>query len=127
MPWVRAGVGAVATQANTRTAYGDELLDLLARGVSPDSALRLAVARDSGAASRQVGVVARDGRAELTVQAAIAWLSFTMMQSPRYWALVQISHTSPGATRALRTLNGTRAYSRGPVTVCDSPRKPGPL
>ena len=29
VPWVRAGVGAVATQASTRTAYGDELLDML--------------------------------------------------------------------------------------------------
>ncbi len=74
VPWVRAGVGAVATQANTRTAYGDELLDLLARGLSPDSALRLAVAGDSGAASRQVGVVARDGRtAQHTGSGASAW------------------------------------------------------
>lgn len=74
VPWVRAGVGAVATQASTRTAYGDELLDLLARGVSPDSALRLAVARDSGAASRQVGVVGRDGRtAQHTGSGASAW------------------------------------------------------
>lgn len=74
VPWVRAGVGAVATQANTRTAYGDELLDLLARGVSPDSALRLAVARDSGGASRQVGVVGRDGRtAQHTGRGASAW------------------------------------------------------
>src|SRR5687768_17125089 len=74
VPWVRAGVGAVATQANTRTAYGDELLDLLARGASPDSALRVAIARDSGAASRQVGVVARDGRtAQHTGSGASAW------------------------------------------------------
>ncbi|MCH7532878.1 MAG: DUF1028 domain-containing protein [Gemmatimonadetes bacterium] len=35
VPWVRAGVGAVATQASTRTAYGDELLDMLEQGVEP--------------------------------------------------------------------------------------------
>src|SRR5690348_13863493 len=29
VPWVRAGVGAVATQANTRTEYGNELLDAI--------------------------------------------------------------------------------------------------
>ena len=29
VPWVRAGVGAVATQASTRTEYGQELLDML--------------------------------------------------------------------------------------------------
>ena len=62
VPWVRAGVGAVATQANTRTEYGTGLLDLLASGVAPDAALRRLLAADSGAASRQVGVIAMDGR-----------------------------------------------------------------
>ncbi|HXV85412.1 MAG TPA: DUF1028 domain-containing protein, partial [Gemmatimonadales bacterium] len=61
VPWVRAGVGAVATQANTRTAYGDELLDLLAQGVPPSEALARAVAADSGAPSRQVGVIGLQG------------------------------------------------------------------
>src|SRR5687768_4982002 len=32
VPWVRAGVGAVATQANTRTDYGQILLEALAKG-----------------------------------------------------------------------------------------------
>jgi len=40
VPWVRAGVGAVATQARTRTQYGEELLDLLEDGRTPDEALR---------------------------------------------------------------------------------------
>jgi uncharacterized Ntn-hydrolase superfamily protein len=62
VPWVRAGVGAVATQANTRTEYGNGLLDLLASGLSPDSALKRLLAADSGAASRQVGVISIDGR-----------------------------------------------------------------
>ena len=62
VPWVRAGVGAVATQANTRTEYGNELLDRIAAGLTPDSALKAVLAADSGAASRQVGVIAVDGR-----------------------------------------------------------------
>ncbi|MBL8998896.1 MAG: DUF1028 domain-containing protein, partial [Gemmatimonadetes bacterium] len=61
VPWVRAGVGAVATQANTRTEYGTLLLDGLAAGLTPAAALQAALAADSGAASRQVGVVARSG------------------------------------------------------------------
>ena len=61
VPWVRAGVGAVATQANTRVAYGNELLDLLASGTSAGDALARAVAADSGAASRQVGVIGLKG------------------------------------------------------------------
>lgn len=62
VPWVRAGVGAVATQANTRTEYGSGILDLLAAGLSPDSALRRMLAADTAAASRQVGVISSDGR-----------------------------------------------------------------
>ena len=61
VPWVRAGVGAVATQAFTRTLYGQELLDLLADGWSPDSALAQRLAADTLAERRQVGVVSLDG------------------------------------------------------------------
>jgi uncharacterized Ntn-hydrolase superfamily protein len=62
VPWVRAGVGAVATQANTRTEYGDELLDALGRGEAPQLALSRLLGSDSGAISRQVGVIGVDGR-----------------------------------------------------------------
>ena len=62
VPWVRVGVGAVATQANTRTEYGNELLDALAKGESPSEALRRLLAADSGAASRQIGVIDVKGR-----------------------------------------------------------------
>ncbi len=61
VPWVRAGVGAVATQASTRTAYGDELLDLLEEGLTPEEALSRATAGDELLPRRQVGVVALDG------------------------------------------------------------------
>ncbi len=61
VPWVRAGVGAVATQASTRTEYGEELLDMLEAGLSPGEALASATAADPMAERRQVGVVALDG------------------------------------------------------------------
>ena len=62
VPWVRGGVGAVATQAYTRTDYGHGLIDDLAAGIAPAEALRRRVAADTGAARRQVGVIAADGR-----------------------------------------------------------------
>jgi uncharacterized Ntn-hydrolase superfamily protein len=62
VPWVRAGVGAVATQAATRVQYGEELLDLLEAGLTPDEALARALAGDQAAARRQVGVVDAQGR-----------------------------------------------------------------
>ena len=61
VPWVRAGVGAVATQASTRTAYGRELLDMLEEGLTPRDALDRAMAGDPESERRQVGVVALDG------------------------------------------------------------------
>ena len=62
VPWVRAGVGAVATQANTRTEYGQILLDALAKGEEPAHALVRALAADSQALSRQIGVIAITGK-----------------------------------------------------------------
>lgn len=62
VPWVRAGVGAVATQASTRPEYGEELLDRLAAGEAPESALQAALADDAGADRRQIGVVDASGR-----------------------------------------------------------------
>ena len=62
VPWVRVGVGAVATQANTRTEYGNELLDALAKGEAPDEALRRLLVKDTAAQSRQIGVISKDGR-----------------------------------------------------------------
>ena len=74
VPWVRAGVGAVATQASTRTEYGAELLDLLEQGMSPARALERAVGADSNARRRQVGVVALDGTsAQHTGEGTTAW------------------------------------------------------
>lgn len=62
VPWVRAGVGAVATQGGTRVEYGPELLDLLAKGVSAKEALDRLVAADTDRERRQVGVIGVDGR-----------------------------------------------------------------
>lgn len=61
VPWVRAGVGAVATQASTRTEYGNEILARLAAGESAATALEEALAGDPGADRRQIGVASIDG------------------------------------------------------------------
>ena len=74
VPWVRAGVGAVATQAYTRVEYGPELLDDIQAGVTPAEALRRRLAADSGSRRRQVGVIAADGRgAQHTGEGTDAW------------------------------------------------------
>jgi uncharacterized Ntn-hydrolase superfamily protein len=74
VPWVRAGVGAVATQASTRTEYGIEILDRLAAGEAARPALEGALGGDPGADRRQIGVASVDGGvAQHTGSATNAW------------------------------------------------------
>ena len=61
VPWARAGVGAVATQAITEGAYGPRCLDAIQGGAAAPAALAQAQAADEAALLRQVGVVAADG------------------------------------------------------------------
>ncbi len=63
VPWVRAGVGAVATQSWTIVEYGQQGLDLLAEGHAPEKVLELLLAGDQGRELRQVGVLDAQGRA----------------------------------------------------------------
>jgi uncharacterized Ntn-hydrolase superfamily protein len=63
VPHVRAGVGAVCTQASTVVEYGPRGLDLLARGVEPRAVLEQLLANDDQRESRQVGVIDMKGRA----------------------------------------------------------------
>ncbi|MCH7664555.1 MAG: DUF1028 domain-containing protein [Acidobacteria bacterium] len=62
VPWARAGVGAVATQAWTVVEYGSDGLDLLAEGMSPEDALEKLLADDAGRESRQIGMIDMQGR-----------------------------------------------------------------
>lgn len=63
VPFARAGVGAVATQADANTAYGPKALALLGRGVGPKDAVHRLVRSDRDAGHRQVGLVDARGRA----------------------------------------------------------------
>jgi len=62
VPHVRAGVGAVCTQASTVVEYGPHGLDLLAKGVEPKEVLAQLLADDDQRESRQVGVIDVQGR-----------------------------------------------------------------
>ena len=63
VPWAKAGVGAVATQAAGVAAYGPKVLALLEEGLEPAAALERALADDGARETRQLGVVTADGRA----------------------------------------------------------------
>jgi len=63
VPWVRAGIGAVCTQASTMVEYGVRGLDLMAKGVAPQAAIAQLLADDAGRESRQLGMIDMQGRA----------------------------------------------------------------
>ncbi len=78
VPWVRAGVGAVATQAWTNHSFGPRGLDLLAQGVAPSDAVRQLLADDTLASRRQLGMVDMQGRtATFTGQATADYAGAT--------------------------------------------------
>ena len=63
VPWLEAGVGAVATQAMAEVAHGPDGLARLRAGRSPEDALADILGPDDGAETRQVAIVDATGRA----------------------------------------------------------------
>ncbi len=63
VPWVRAGVGAVATQSLVLVSYGPLGLDLMDEGMSAPEALLKLVEEDAHSAVRQVAMVDVEGNA----------------------------------------------------------------
>ena len=74
VPWARAGVGAVATQALANVRYGPDGLVALASGVLAQPVLDALIGADPGAAQRQLGIVdALGGAATYTGAGCLPW------------------------------------------------------
>ena len=74
VPWAKAGVGAVATQAAGVAAHGPRVLALLEEGLGPSDALERVLTGDEARESRQLGVVTADGRSAARTGAdCLAW------------------------------------------------------
>ncbi|MDP9226530.1 MAG: DUF1028 domain-containing protein [Actinomycetota bacterium] len=63
VPWARAGVGAVATQALANLAYGPDGLALMENGNEASAAVQAVTEADDEREHRQVGMVDSQGRA----------------------------------------------------------------
>ncbi|MFW9845130.1 MAG: DUF1028 domain-containing protein [Candidatus Thorarchaeota archaeon] len=63
VPWARAEIGAVATQAWANTSYGPRGLELLAAGRSASETLQILLKDDDKVEHRQVGIVDSNGTA----------------------------------------------------------------
>lgn len=64
-PWLRAGVGAVASQNITLPALGPQILDALEAGLEPAAALDQALSRNGYSQYRQVAPLDNQGRSAL--------------------------------------------------------------
>jgi uncharacterized Ntn-hydrolase superfamily protein len=74
VPWARAGVGAVATQALANLSYGPDGLEMLASGGDAAEVVRALTDADAQRAHRQLGIVdARGGAATYTGDDCLDW------------------------------------------------------
>ena len=74
VPWAKAGVGAVATQAWANTDLGPDGLRLMASGMPAASALDAVLEGDDGREERQAGFVdANGGAATFTGSGCVDW------------------------------------------------------
>ena len=62
VPYIAAGIGAIATQALVNPYYGIDGLKLLREGRSPHDVVETLIAADSGHASRQLHIMDAGGR-----------------------------------------------------------------
>jgi uncharacterized Ntn-hydrolase superfamily protein len=123
VPWVRAGVGAVATQSIAEPAYGPRALDSLAAGARAREALDELVGDDDLARFRQVAVVDAHGNvATHTGEGCIAYAGHqaghefsaqaNMMVSAEVWpAMAHAFEAAAGplARRLLAALHAAEA------------------
>ncbi len=123
VPWARAGVGAVATQANVEVSYGPRALELLAGGIDARAALTQLVDQDPGSAGRQVAVVDADGNVAVHtgescmpqaghVTGEAVSCQANIMVSERVWPAMLAAYTSapgPLASRLLAALDAAEA------------------
>ena len=63
VPWLEAGVGAIATQASVNVSFGPMGLEMLRAGQAADAVVAALVAGDEQAHIRQLGIVDSQGRA----------------------------------------------------------------
>jgi len=120
VPWVRPGVGAIATQSFVDARYGYEGIELLTAGRSPDATLAELLAADRDPGIRQVGIVDATGRAAahtgLDCVTAAGHLTrpgvsvqANMMERPTVWLAMLAAYEAADGDLADRLLTALRA------------------
>lgn len=100
VPWARAKVGAIATQAWANISFGPDGLRLLEAGMSAKETVDQLIAQDEGRDHRQLGVVDRDGRsASFTGTECLDWAGGLTGEG---FAIQGNILTGPGVVEAIR-------------------------
>jgi len=74
VPWAKAGVGAIATQALANTNHGPEALTRLSKGEKPSDVVLTLAEADAGRSRRQLGIVSATGEsASYTGKECSSW------------------------------------------------------
>jgi uncharacterized Ntn-hydrolase superfamily protein len=74
VPFAKAGVGAVATQASVNVTYGPKGLELMEKGKSAGETIKVLTEADKNSKVRQVGVIDAKGEAaNFTGTGCVAW------------------------------------------------------
>lgn len=124
VPWVQAGVGAVATQATAEVAHGPNGLARLRSGRSPAEALADILAADEHAEIRQVALVDAIGRTAVHTGSSCireaggiagdgCTVQANMMENPGVPEVMADAFTAtegPLALRMLAALDGAEAH-----------------
>ena len=108
VPWIKAGVGAVATQSFVKVEYGPNGLKLMGKGFSAEDALKILVEEDENSAVRQVGMVDTKGNAAaFTGENCIQFAGHIVGKNYTVQANLMASSTVPTAmVRAYETTKG---------------------
>lgn len=108
VPWIKAGVGAVATQSFVKVEYGPNGLKLMGKGFSAEDALKVLVENDENSAVRQVGMVDTNGNAAaFTGKNCIQFAGHIVGKNYTVQANLMASATVPTAmVRAYETTKG---------------------
>lgn len=123
VPWAKAGVGVVATQALTNASFGPRALQLLERGASPKRALEQLLASDAGRDQRQLAILDAAGRVAVwTGKRCIHEaghrrgkgfaVQANMMGSAAVWPAMARAFSHAGGQLAERMITALRAAER---------------
>src|SRR5215471_16845869 len=89
VPYAKAGVGAVATQANANRSYGPKAIAMLEQGMTPEDAVKKMTDEDPGRNNRQVGVIDFKGRTAAFTSPTIDANGMDPQGNPRYAGSIQ--------------------------------------